>query len=155
VDHAAFGSIKAVRPKSFSSEQGFNVSHFRSTWVGATDLIHEFGHNDLYPGSDSLATLQAEEISSWKFCGTKVGRVWQTTLTPKTTSTDSFATTANQTISKSGQNTVRTDFNDWLRDGAPMSGNSAAAVGTSGAARYAIYSGAGALVTSPSEQHIL
>lgn len=77
-----------------------------------TDAIIELGINDV-GAADSLATMQAnfEKISApLQAMGVKVHGA---TLTPYTTSTDSWATTANQTVT--ANEAVRVAYNDWLR----------------------------------------
>lgn len=98
-----------------------------------THSISEYGSNDIYGGGLPLAAVQANAITAW---GRMPGKRWQTTITPRTTSTDGFTTPDNQTIVGAGtNNSVRTNFNDWLRDGAPMSAGVAVAIGTVGALR--------------------
>jgi hypothetical protein len=59
--------------------------------------------------------------------------VYQTTITPRTTSTDGWATVANQTV-VAGCGQPRTDLNAWLRAGAPVNGSGTpVAIGTAGA----------------------
>jgi lysophospholipase L1-like esterase len=119
---------------------------YRGAWVTAqpsraltlhatsiTSVIIEMGVNDIFAGIAALATLQATQIAIWNFYGNRGVRAFQTTISPDTTSTDSFATTANQTSVNSGQNTVRVNFNNWLRGGAPIVAGAAVALGTVGA----------------------
>ena len=96
---------------------------------GCTDVLSNMGTNDVKNGS-TLAIIQASMIASWIALGAFGARVWQTTITPQTTSTDAWATTANQTVT--AHEAVRVGLNDWLRDGAPMSGGVAVAVGAAG-----------------------
>lgn len=105
----------------------------------ATDVICENGANDCTSGT-SLATWQSKEIAVWTDIkaiqvanGITDGRIWATTITPNTTSTDGWTTLGNQTITAFNANRVA--HNDWLRDGAPISNGTAAAVGTSSALR--------------------
>jgi hypothetical protein len=102
-----------------------NTGHFRRlAFAGnATTFICEYGRNDISGGS-SLATVQATLISAWQLGSRRGMRVIQTTVTPKTTSTDGWRTTTNQTTANAGQETVRTGLNDWLRDGAPVTSSS-------------------------------
>jgi lysophospholipase L1-like esterase len=81
----------------------------------ATDAICEFGINDIITNhTDSLVTIKANLTAIWTMLNAAgVARVYQTTITPSTTSADSWATTANQTT-KTGE-TVRTALNDWIR----------------------------------------
>lgn len=96
-------------------------------------VINQYGINDLQSGA-SLAQLQART-----FANTVISRnPWvngrlQQTLGPKTSSTDGWATTANQT--PDAINADRVTFNDWVRDGMPEIGQVAVAAGTVGAIR--------------------
>ncbi|WP_295525523.1 SGNH/GDSL hydrolase family protein, partial [Novosphingobium sp. Chol11] len=112
----------------------FNTAHWRrmrDVRSLVSNVICELGINDIKSAS-SLATLQAAAISVWTASGAGGASVWQTTITPETTSTNGWVTTAAQTITNAGQNSVRTSYNDWLRGGAPMSAGAAVAVGTPG-----------------------
>lgn len=80
----------------------------------ATHVIFGMGNNDIMSGR-TLAQMQESHLEAWahaKLFGCKVGAV---TLTPRTTSTDSWATVANQTP-MSGYTTagIRGQFNAWL-----------------------------------------
>lgn len=80
----------------------------------ATHVIFGMGNNDIMSGR-TLAQMQESHLEAWahaKLFGCKVGAV---TLTPRTTSTDSWATVANQTP-VSGYTTagIRGQFNAWL-----------------------------------------
>lgn len=80
----------------------------------ATHVIFGMGNNDIMSGR-TLAQMQDSHLEAWahaKLFGCKVGAV---TLTPRTTSTDSWATVANQTP-VSGYTTagIRGQFNAWL-----------------------------------------
>jgi hypothetical protein len=100
--------------------------------------ICEYGINDVVFGEQSLANVQGLLLEIWQLLivlGMPV--VWQTTLTPSTTSSDGWATLTNQASTTStGTNTVRVELNDWLRAGAPLTSAASlnpVAVGTSGA----------------------
>ena len=58
-------------------------------------LITEYGRNDLN-ASDADATIRSNILAIWAL-GNPGGKRYQATITPQATSTDSFATTANQT----------------------------------------------------------
>ena len=94
------------------------------------NAICEYATNDIGNG-DSLATIQANLIAFWNLYSNTGRRLFQTTIVPRTTSTDSWATVANQTV-RSGES-VRLALNTWLRAGAPMAAGVAVAVGTAGA----------------------
>ncbi|MBS7541995.1 SGNH/GDSL hydrolase family protein [Ancylobacter oerskovii] len=104
------------------------------------NIVFEHGVNSIAGGA-TLAAMQANMLALWtRGAGSaRTGaRLFQTTLTPETNSTDSWATLENQTartnfsISGSG---VREQLNDWLRDGAPLLAGVPVAAGTVGALR--------------------
>lgn len=97
---------------------------------GATDVLSNYGTNDINGGA-TLATFQGLFITFCTNAAAYGARVWQTTIPPKTASTDTWATAANQT--PYSHETVRTGFNDWLRDGAPILSGTAVATGSSAA----------------------
>lgn len=79
-----------------------------------THVIFGMGNNDIMAGR-TLLRMQTAHLEAWahaKLFGCKVGAV---TLTPRTTSTDNWATVANQTP-MSGYTTagIRGQFNAWL-----------------------------------------
>jgi lysophospholipase L1-like esterase len=79
-----------------------------------THAIFAMGINDISAGR-TLAQLQANVQVAWAAAKRMGVKVYQTTLTPKTTSTDSWATLANQTVSAGyGASEVRGQFNAWL-----------------------------------------
>jgi lysophospholipase L1-like esterase len=96
----------------------------------ASTMICEFGRNDI-SGGKTLAVIQAALITIWQLRSRQSTRVFQTTITPLTTSTDGWWTTTSQT--SSGNDSVRVALNGWIRAGAPMSAGIAVAVGTGGA----------------------
>jgi lysophospholipase L1-like esterase len=90
-----------------------------------------YGTNDIFTASRTLAQLQADSIILWTILrGMGIVPV-ANTITPQSTSTDSWATTTNQAVK--AQEPVRVALNDWLRAGAPMAAGVAVAVGTAGA----------------------
>ncbi|MGB4957800.1 MAG: SGNH/GDSL hydrolase family protein [Candidatus Saccharimonas sp.] len=98
----------------------------------ATTVICEYGRNDL-GDLRTLAQIQANLITLWTDRSNAGQRVIQTTITPDTTSTDSWATTGNQAHRNATAEGRRVQLNDWLRAGAPMVGGVAVTPGTSGA----------------------
>lgn len=64
--------------------------------VGCTDAIVQYGANDFT--NRSLSAVQADLITIWqRLVRMGITRVKQTTIAPRTTSTDNFATPGNQT----------------------------------------------------------
>lgn len=116
---------------SVSGDAYVNKHDLRYQFVrGCTDVIDEMGINEVKSGF-SLATLQARMISAWNQLGASGARVWKTTLTPYTTSTDGWGSANAQ--APSAFEPVRIGANDWIRAGAPMSAGAAVAIGTVGA----------------------
>ena len=84
---------------------------------GATHAIYAHGVND-YRDTTSDPVLQA--VYALLNCQRLVDRgmtTYATTLTPGATSSDSWATTGNQTVQ--ALEVIRSGYNDWLRAGAP------------------------------------
>jgi hypothetical protein len=128
----------ATCDRSSDTFANFNVGVKRFGLLGggiATDAICEYGSNDIYGGGRSLAQMQAAAIAAWgKIAALGIGRIWQCTITPRTTSSDGWTTTANQAVVGAGtNNTVRIGFNDWMRAGAPLVDGAAVVTGTPGA----------------------
>ena len=93
----------------------------RSLWPFATHLLIQLGTNDIALAGSSLATLQAqitEICTAAKRTIGPYGKPLQTAiikLLPRTTSTDSFATAANQTpIAGFTVGGTRDQYNAWL-----------------------------------------
>lgn len=101
---------------SFDSAANLVAAHTkRAALANAyhTDVIVEHGANE---GSDDLATRQGHLATIWALFPTL--RVYGATLAPYTTSSDSWATVANQTVVWD-----QITFNDWIRTKpAPLAG---------------------------------
>jgi lysophospholipase L1-like esterase len=134
-------ALEGVLPHQRVAMYGERLDHMflnafsRRRWplaTGCNIMLCEYPINDITLGT-SLATIQSMLLTHWTNALSRGMRVWQTTITPVTTSTDSWATTANQTVVAS--NPVRILLNNWIRAGAPIDPTSkaAVAVGTSGA----------------------
>jgi hypothetical protein len=116
---------------SVSGDAYSNTHKLRYQFVrGCTDAIDEMGINEVRNGM-AVATLQGNMIAAWQNLAAHGARVWRTTLTLYTSSTDSWATASNQTPGVYEANRVA--INDWIRAGAPMVSGVAVAVGTVGA----------------------
>lgn len=96
-----------------------------TTLDGSTHVICAYGRNDM---TATLTDIKATFIGLWGLAAADGRKVWQTTVTPSSTSTDVWATVASQTVT--GNNPTRVAFNDWIRDGAPMIGGVGAVTGT-------------------------
>lgn len=92
-----------------------------------THAICEYGRNNM-----NVATVQADTLAAWTSIARMGVPVYQTTITPQTTSTDGWTTVANQTVADATREGRRVAFNNWVRDGAPISGGAPVAPGGSG-----------------------
>lgn len=79
--------------------------------------VCNLGVNDITLCSGVAATVEANLVALWTSLDSQGLRVYQTTIMPSTTSSDSWATKANQTVN-STFNTCRQAVNAWLRAGA-------------------------------------
>ncbi|WP_029082893.1 GDSL-type esterase/lipase family protein [Bradyrhizobium sp. th.b2] len=80
----------------------------------ATHYISDMGNNDI-AGGVSLASMQTLVQAAWKSARARGLKVYHCTLLPRTTSTDAFATAANQTIVANYESSgIRGQFNTWL-----------------------------------------
>lgn len=80
---------------------------------GCTDVYVAYGHNDLYAGTRTPEQVQADLQTIYdtvKSLG--IARVWGATVTPYSSSSDSWATTGNQTAQELAD---RTALNTWIR----------------------------------------
>ncbi len=77
-------------------------------------IINELGFNDMFGAARSVAQVQGDLETIW---GLFSKPIYQTTVTPRTTSTDGWVTTTNQATT-TGEST-RTTINDWIRAGQP------------------------------------
>lgn len=88
--------------------------------VGSDYVVCALGTNDSSQWQN-LTGMQEHFPRVWDRMNASAREgVYQTTLPPNTTSTDSWATTANQMVRNF--EAVRTGFNAWLRSGAPITG---------------------------------
>lgn len=165
--HIARAAKSASIPFVNFSLPGDMVSNFviaskryaRSTLIPyLTDMVIPNPTNDIAGNVLSLAQIQANAITAIGQLGASgFGlRLWAGTVAPRSTSTDNWQTLANQGVLSANTESIRVNYNTWLRDGAPMtiSGGSwsAASTGTTGAnvARCAYYGVSGTLVTAAS-----
>lgn len=78
----------------------------------ATHVINQYGTNDFYAGARTLAQMTNDSIAFLSYFPGMPA--FKTTIGPETTSTDSWATVANQTVITG--NTPRIAFNDMVRN---------------------------------------
>lgn len=120
-------------PVMRSAQNGGRSDHFlsnhtyRDVVLALCDaVVVGFGGNETSNGQ-SVATMQANLLGVWRAIkALGVPRIWATTPTPITTSTDSFATVANQTAVNVNFGTSGTNYANlmkWLRDGAVINQN--------------------------------
>lgn len=99
--------------------------------IHASSVIDTLDINDITTAT-SLATLQTNDLTIWTRLAATGAKVFTITHPPgAVSSTDVFATTANQTVYANDANRVA--FNNWIRCGAPISGGAAVACGTASA----------------------
>jgi hypothetical protein len=123
------GSIERSIGPSFAYSNISSGGDAATTFVGGsrtirslifpycTSAIVEYGRNDLYPSiNHTAAQLEANLTTIYGYFTNPVNAgIFQTTLTPDTASTDSWATTGNQTPVAGGPETNRATFNAALR----------------------------------------
>lgn len=79
--------------------------------------VEEFGTNEFNVGNGALASAETNTAALWTACyANGIAKVIRTKLTPRTTSTDSWATTGNQTFTNAAWQAGGDGrlFNDWL-----------------------------------------
>lgn len=113
---------------------GSGVSHNLrlSMCAGANAGLVMYGTNDFTFGS-SAAVIEQYLMSLLRRMAAMGMTCYAATIPPLTTSTDSWATTGNQTVTV--HEVVRVSLNDWLRAGMPLTPSTLApaAIGTGGA----------------------
>lgn len=109
---------------------------YRGAFVdGATDVIYEYPTNDIFSGAGPLTAMQAANMAvhTARYYASRGARFYMSTIVPRNTSTDLWATLANQTLN-TALTTERTTFNDWVRAGCPVDGSgNPVPAGTAGA----------------------
>jgi hypothetical protein len=86
--------------------------------VGVTHIFAFHGRNDM---DLTYGTLRTNAVAYWTTLS-RFAPTWACTIMPYTTSTDSWATVANQTLYGTSEGN-RVNYNTWLRDGAPIDGS--------------------------------
>jgi lysophospholipase L1-like esterase len=109
-----------------------NGHFYRGRFVGgATDIVHTYCINDFAGGNATGAQMQGRALSMAAYAASYNARFHTTTCTPKSGTTDAWATAVNQTPNMSGPSeTARLFYNAWLRDGAPTLAGAAVATGS-------------------------
>lgn len=128
---ANYSTIQMGQPGSAINNYTANAHKKAMLLASCTAAICEGGYNNIFQSNNTLPIVQSEMIACWRSLAFRGIRVFQTTITPRTSSTDNWATTANQSIADAAKEGVRTGVNDWLRDGAPVNSSYVAvAIGT-------------------------
>lgn len=112
------------KPGMLGSQWGVVQRRLRALQLGSyTHAICNMGANDV-GGNQTLAAIQASLTNMWQQLSERGMEVWQSTLSPQTTSTDAWATVANQTpVTNWLPGGVGHQVNDWIRTmPAPLSG---------------------------------
>lgn len=80
-----------------------------------TAALVQLGSNDIFSGR-SAAQVQTDLQTIYaRLRALGINRIYQTTVTPRTTSTDSWATVNNQTTTNAGHEAARVTLNAWIR----------------------------------------
>lgn len=114
----AFGNVKnfvnVSVPSEYVTSYNYSYKKYRRGLLiyPCKYAIVELGINNIISGT-SLASMQAAYTALWTKLSDDGLLVYQTTLTPYTTSTDSWATVENQTVS--ANEATRVALNDWFR----------------------------------------
>jgi hypothetical protein len=136
MNSAGIAYMQTCKPgeKAFDrNTSGFTYPSPRmSESIACTHAIEEYGRND-WANARTLAQTQADKLMIAAAYANRGVKVWATTQVPGTSSTDSWATTTNQT--PTAYESVRLALNTWIRAGLPIdpSTKAAVAVGTAGA----------------------
>jgi hypothetical protein len=87
---------------------------------GATIAVCNYGINDIIYGYGA-ASIRSNLLATWQYFGSKGLKVYQTTISPKTSSTDLWSSIAGQSVGAYESN--RVSLNSWLRDTGPGGAN--------------------------------
>jgi hypothetical protein len=139
---ANFSRVNIARAGEFTST-AFNTRSRRKLIEGCTHIMEAYGSNDLAligQSGTNVSGLQGTKIALWNDLASTGAKVYSLTVFPRTAPGANAANTA----------AARTNYNTWMRDGAPIVNGAAVAVGTSGAARAPVYDQTGSLVTGAS-----
>lgn len=110
------------------SAQQWLARHRRGVLLNTcSNWIIQYGHNDMAAGRTAVQ-IRADLMTIARQGKTRGARIWLTTQTPASSSTDSWATLVNQTTS--AINSEKQALNAWLRDGCPIGSGTLAPVNT-------------------------
>lgn len=115
------GHLRVSKPSARTSDFLESVRKNRMQLASyCNNAIIQLGVNDV-KFDVKLEVIKANLLDIWTELALNGVAVFQTTITPVTTSTDSWATTKNQSVT--AQESVRIALNDWIRScPAPLSG---------------------------------
>lgn len=105
---------------------------------GFTHVTCAWGYNDLNMAqatrkAETQVMANAVATWGWMLAENPDLKIWQTTISPNSTSTDGWMTLEGQTPVASAP--LRRAFNAWVRDGAPLVDGAPVAAGSAGALR--------------------
>lgn len=110
------------------SAQQWLMRHRRAALLNTCKhWIVQYGHNDMAAGR-TATQIRADLMTIARQGKTRGAKIWLTTQTPASTSTDGWATLVNQTTSVVNQE--KQALNAWLRDGCPIDSGTLAPVNT-------------------------
>ena len=119
--------LKPTFPFVLHSYGGLRIAEESANWrAGAIIsksckyIVCQLGVNDVWAGYASSDTVKTNLVALWKFYAARGLKVYQTTITPLATSSDSFLSVSNQVPMRPG---VLPPVNDWIRTvPAPLTG---------------------------------
>jgi len=117
--------------QAWGATQANQTCRLRQVFFGAaTAVLYAEGVNDI--AARTALQIETDMLACAAMAHTRNLAFYPCTITPLASSTDSFLTVTNQTANS---NTVRTEYNEWLRAGAPISATTKlpVAIGTEGA----------------------
>lgn len=106
-----FAKIGMEAAQYLTRPDGANIAYRNAI----THVLIDCTTNDIFVASSSLATCQANLIAMIAPFLLRGVKVYTTTVTPRSTSTDVWLTTANQTVSNPAAEAVRVAYNAWIR----------------------------------------
>ncbi len=84
-------------------------------------ILCALGYNDVVQSKRTFEELKQDTLDVWREASSAGKRaVYQTTITPRTTSEDGWATASDQRAADLDTEAVRVAFNNWLRDGSAL-----------------------------------
>lgn len=111
-----YGYISASVPGDSLSNFIASSTNRQKAFQYASHIINAYGFNDIWNGASTAAVL-ANQLLVQNIGHSLNKKVYNVTVSPKTTSSDSWATTTNQTIASAPANTIRVAVNTAVRLG--------------------------------------